>query len=352
MVVVSVIALRRKTAPRGPATPTRVAAGAVEEDDTAAPSSAPARLTVVIETVTRAEYHKRDEDVPQRASVLGALGPAASDPPLEVLIMVDQGADTTPIPSVDRTSVRTVEVEDPSYYAMKNAGFRAATTPYVAFLDGDCMPAPGWASRATAALDAGADVVAGKSRYVGPGAWARIMGYFDLGTVSTRADGTATAFHLNNVAFRREVLDDNPFDTRFQRSGGCVLANFQLRAKGRRIVYEPAMFVAHGNDYKKGFSLSKRFGSGHNTVNIRCFDDTNVVPYPWLPWLGPFGAPLIAGRRLWNDLFLLARQHDDLGIRAASVPLVWLIAVPMRILEAIGYAISSVKPSIIGKYWG
>jgi hypothetical protein len=35
-----------------------------------------------------------------------------------------------------------------------------------------------------------------------------------------------------------------------------------------------------------------------------------------------------------------------------AIPLVWLTAIPFRLLEGVGYAISSVKPSIIGKYWG
>jgi hypothetical protein len=312
----------------------------------------PVRLTVIIETMTHDEYRKAGTEYPRTRRVLDALEVKSSPARFDVLIMSDGAVPRSAQPFAGHPEVSVVPVDDPTYYTMKNAGARAATSEYVAFLDGDCLPGPGWADAAVAALDAGADVVAGKTRYAGPGALSRLMGYFDLGTVSTRADGSASAFHLNNVAFRRDVFLSNPLDTRFRRSGGCVLANFQLRAANRRIVYEPAMYVTHGNDWKKGFGLSKRLGSGHNTVNILRYDDTGAVPYAWLTRLGPLAAPLVAVRRIWDDLFLLARQHDDLGIPVVAIPVVWLIAIPFRLLEGVGYAISSVKPSIIGKYWG
>jgi hypothetical protein len=313
----------------------------------------PVRLTVIIETMTHEEYSKAGTDFPRTRGVLDALEATTSPTRFVVLMMSDRAfTRAAEPPFAGHPEASIVPVDDPTYYTMKNAGARAAGSEYVAFLDGDCMPGPGWAAAAVAALDAGADVVAGKTRYAGPGVLSKLMGYFDLGTVSARTDGTATAFHLNNVAFRRDVFLSNPLDTRFRRSGACVLANFQLRAANRRIVYEPAMYVTHGNDWKKGFGLSKRLGSGHNTVNILRYDDTGVVPYAWLTRLGPLAAPLVAVRRIWDDLFLLARQHDDLGIPVAAIPLVWLIAIPFRLLEGVGYAISSVRPSIIGKYWG
>jgi hypothetical protein len=312
----------------------------------------PTRLTVIIETMTHEEYRKAGTDRPRTRRVLDALGATTAPTRFDVLIMANSAASGATEPIDGHPEVTVVPVDEPTYYTMKNAGARAAASQYVAFLDGDCLPGPGWAAAAVAALDGGADVVAGKTRYAGPGALSKLMGYFDLGTVSTRSDGTASAFHLNNVAFRRDVFLSNPLDTRFRRSGGCVLANFQLRAANRRIVYEPAMYVTHGNDWKKGFGLSKRLGSGHNTVNVLRYDDTGAVPYAWITRLGPLAAPLVAARRIWDDLFLLVRQHEDLGIPMVAIPLVWLIAIPFRLLEGMGYAISSVKPSIIGKYWG
>jgi hypothetical protein len=312
----------------------------------------PTRLTVIIETMTHEEYRKAGTDRPRTRRVLDALEATTAPTRVDVLIMSDRAVSEATESIDGHPEASVVPVDEPTYYTMKNAGARAAASEYVAFLDGDCLPGPGWAAAAVAALDAGADVVAGKTRYAGPGALSKLMGYFDLGTVSTRSDGTASAFHLNNVAFRRDVFLSNPLDTRFRRSGGCVLANFQLRAANRRIVYEPAMYVTHGNDWKKGFGLSKRLGSGHNTVNVLRYDDTGAVPYAWITRLGPLAAPLVAVRRIWDDLFLLVRQHEDLGIPMVAIPLVWLIAIPFRLLEGVGYAISSVKPSIIGKYWG
>lgn len=307
---------------------------------------------MVIETSTNEEYHQRGAAVFDQASVLERVLEEAASVPLEVLIMTSAGdVDAWQRVAHDR-GVRVVPVDQSSYYAMKTAGAQLATTEYVLFLDGDCTPRPGWARAAVAALDAGADAVAGKTRYIDKSPLGRAMSYFDMGNVSEAADGNATSIVLNNVGFRRDRYLANPIDTRLRRSGGCFLLNCRLRAARQRVVYEPKMFVEHGNDYKENFCLAKRIRNGHDTATLYRIDEDAVVPHQWLPRLGPLGAPLVVGRRLLDDGFLLARTHRDFNISAAAAALVWLLAIPLRLVEGVAYAISSVKPSIIGRRWG
>lgn len=46
--------------------------------------------------------------------------------------------------------------------AARNAGWRAASAPVIAFTDDDCLPEPGWLRAGLAAFDAGADGVSGR----------------------------------------------------------------------------------------------------------------------------------------------------------------------------------------------
>jgi len=323
----------------------------VEVDDGNSAPSTSARLTIVVETVTHGEYAAREEEVPEVGALFEALANNSAGPPVAVLVVAETPEHSNRTPALQTISVRVVGVENTNYYAAKNAGVAAATTEYVAFLDGDAIPGPSWASDAIVALDGGADVVAGKTRYVGRSLWVKMMNYLDFFTVRQRSDGTSTGFHLNNVAFRRDVYLAQPLDARLGRSGACTLMARRLRAAGRRIVYEPSMTVSHGDDYKETRCVAKRLRNGHDSVKLRQFDDTGVVEYPWILALGPFGAPLVVGRRIWDDLVLLVRQHREVDISPGLIPVAWLITIPMRCVEGIAYAISSIDPSIIGRRW-
>jgi Glycosyl transferase family 2 len=313
-------------------------------------SEKPPRLTVIVETVTHGEYEAREADMSGAASVFGALGADNTAEELSFLLVVDGKHAEASDPPGD-PSIQVVPVDQPNYYSAKNAGAASATTEYVAFVDADCTPQRGWADAAISALDAGADVVAGCTRYEGSGFWIAMMNYFDFSTIAERSDGSSTGFHVNNVAFRRDVFTANPLDARLGRSGACSLLARRLRTQGRRIVYAPSMKVVHGDDYKETRSFAKRFRNGHDTVKLLRFDDEGLIEFEWISALGPIGAPLVVGRRLLDDAVGIVRRRRDLGIAAPMVPVAWLIAVPLRIMEGLAYAISSVDPSLFGRRW-
>lgn len=65
------------------------------------------------------------------------------------LVVVDDGS-TIPV-SARAPNVRVIRVAPQGPASARNTGWRAARTPWVAFLDSDCMPAPGWLTRFGAA---------------------------------------------------------------------------------------------------------------------------------------------------------------------------------------------------------
>jgi GT2 family glycosyltransferase len=100
--------------------------------------------------------------------------------------------------------------------AARNAGWRSSSAPVVAFTDDDCVPRPGWLAALLRAIDAGADLVQGRT-VPDPGQLHRRRAF--ARTIETTAE---TGFYETcNMAYRRSVLEAlGGFDERFRHPYG------------------------------------------------------------------------------------------------------------------------------------
>ncbi|MFF0306224.1 glycosyltransferase family 2 protein [Streptosporangium sp. NPDC004379] len=158
-------------------------------------------ITVVVPTVGR----------PSLAATLAAL-----DPGLDVIVVDDRpaGARTAPLPVPD--GVRTVRSGGRGPAAARNAGWRAADTPWIAFLDDDVIPAPGWAKTLHADLDGlPAEVAGSQGRiHVPPPEGGRPTDD-ERATAGLARSRWITA----DMAYQREALERvGGFDERFPRA--------------------------------------------------------------------------------------------------------------------------------------
>lgn len=155
------------------------------------------------------------------------------------VILVDNGStDRTVAIASEYFQVHHCQV--PGSYAARNYGITMADAPYVLFTDADCIPDENWVETLAAELDAGADVVAGRTGAKPQGSLARFrlgrelaiyrVEYF--GSASVRSDPRVTdcSFPTCNVGYRRSVFDglglfpveiggDVAFSNRAARSG-------------------------------------------------------------------------------------------------------------------------------------
>lgn len=156
------------------------------------------------------------------ATCLGALPPGAS------VIVSDDSA--TP-------DARWLAGPRRGPAANRNHGARAATSEWLAFLDDDCEPQPGWLAALAAAAD-GADVIEGRT--LTPG-----------GTDSPFEEHVENlhggSLWSCNLAVRRDVFERlGGFDEDFAEAGGEDMEfAWRVRRAGLRVRFAPEALVHH-----------------------------------------------------------------------------------------------------------
>ena len=308
-------------------------------------------VSVVIETITcRYDAVTVGSMADDLTGTLGALErqtyPWAQ---IETIVVVDSAvAESASRELVRRFPfVRLASSTSVNYCAAKNAGAGAARGAVVALLDGDCEPHPEWLERLVARFEPGVDVVAGRTRYQTGTRRARIFSATDFGHVAARQADDASGFNINNVALRRDVFSAHPLDQRVRRNGGCTLLYHQLRAAGKRVVYEPRACVSHGDGDIRGLHfLRKHFGRGFDSVDVYLLDTDHVLRGSRL--VQRFGAPALVGitiRRILLDWLFLARERRHLGIRTLAIPGVGAVGAFLRLIEFAGMITRAANPN-------
>jgi glycosyltransferase involved in cell wall biosynthesis len=138
--------------------------------------------------------------------------------------------------------------EGTGYEELKMAGAKAATGEVIVFADGDCLYERGWLEALlTPYADSSVAIVGGETTIdsTGPyGLGVAIASSFPARGLSAGLY-TSDRYHLNNVAFRRAVLEDVPIPSRrpcYRMSG---LHAARLLAAGHTILRQPAARALH-----------------------------------------------------------------------------------------------------------
>ena len=252
-----------------------------------APAAAPSAedLTVVIPARDRADLLDR---------CLAALGTR-----YPVVVVDDGSADPAAVADVASRNGASLLRRDVNGGpgAARNSALENVTSEFVAFVDSDCVPPPGWvealAGHFTDPLVAAvAPRIFGEAPAVGAwyGRYAAASGSLDLGTRAARvAPRTAVAYvptaallarraALLAVARNRQVFDDQ------LRHGEDVDLVWRLHHAGWRIRYDPAVQVVHREPGTWPALLARRYryGTSAAPLALRHPDDlTHLVLHPW-----------------------------------------------------------------------
>jgi HAD superfamily hydrolase (TIGR01662 family) len=183
---------------------------------------------------------------PSLARLLAALAACPEPLPGRIWVVDDRPGATAPPPSTggmpDRTGVLRTGGRGPA--AARNAGWRASTADWIAFLDDDVLPPPDWTTRLAEDLAAAAPRVAGvQGRIVVPLPLDRRPTDWERDVAGLERARWATA----DLAYRRAALAQvGGFDGRFGRSyredadlGLRILDAGWTIERGRRTIVHP-----------------------------------------------------------------------------------------------------------------
>jgi mycofactocin glycosyltransferase len=269
-----------------------VSAGAFHPTTPVTSALDPSLLTVVI------PVHERPEPLGRLLAALGAPGELGC-------IVVDDG-------SRQAESVRGAAERGGARYlrlpanrgpaAARNAGLRTATTPFVAFIDSDCLPSPGWLPPLLALFDDPLVAVAAPRirAGVGGGWWARYEETrcaLDLGSQPGLVGPRRRVSYVPSAALvvRRAALSDSCFDESM-RGGEDVDFVWRIVAAGWEVRYVPLSTVEHDDERGALGSLGRRafYGSTAGPLAVLHPDALAAVRLP--PWMA-VGAGLLLRRR-------------------------------------------------------
>jgi mycofactocin glycosyltransferase len=232
--------------------------------------------------------------------------PATASVPV---VVVDDGS-AVPVTAPGARVVRHPAPRGPA--AARNAGLRAAGTPFVAFLDSDCVPQPGWLERLRPHLDdprlavvapriVALDPCAHGVALPGGGSWfaayEAAVSALDMGPRPAAVRPGSAVSYVPSAALlvRRESVGDG-FDEAMRVAEDVDLV-WRLGAAGWRVRYEPAAAVAHAHPGTTVEWLRRRAFYGTGAALLAARHGSAVAPLVVAPETALAWALLLSGRR-------------------------------------------------------
>ncbi|MFP3899348.1 MAG: mycofactocin biosynthesis glycosyltransferase MftF [Acidimicrobiia bacterium] len=253
----------------------------------------PGDVAVVVPT------HDRPGGLARTLERLGSVG--------EVVVVDDGSADAGATAAVAAAAgarlVRHGRSRGPA--AARNAGWRAADAPVIAFVDADVEPSRGWLTPllghlADEAVAAAAPRVA---PLVPPGtpawlaAYERVRSPLDLGPVEApvRPGGRVPYVPTATLVVRRSALEDLGGFDEAMAYGEDVDLVWRLAARGATVRYEPGAVVRHPVRPTLGAWLRQRYDYGSSAPPLAARHAGAVAPLTVSGWSAAAWALVLAG---------------------------------------------------------
>jgi glycosyltransferase involved in cell wall biosynthesis len=207
---------------------------------------------------------------------LGALDRQTFAERLEVVV-VDDGsvaADEVARIVARHPNARLVRQSNAGPATARNAGARHADGETLCFTDDDCLPQVDWVEKLMAAIDQGADAVAGRTLNP-PGRLA------DASEIISRAPALASEPFApsNNLACKKSVFEAVPFDESYQHAAAedrdwCL----RLVATGHTLRSQPSARVLHQPHLTLSSFLRRQVRYGRGAYRFRRKAERQLEP--------------------------------------------------------------------------
>ncbi|MGA7933618.1 MAG: glycosyltransferase [Kovacikia sp.] len=253
------------------------------------------------------------------------------------------------------------------YYKAKMLGAQLASGEIVVYCDSDCIYEPNWLKTilTTFSQDNSLQIVAGETttRGVGPYGTAMALTYI-FPQYSGEQDLRPTSqYFLNNVAFRRQFLLDNPIPTELPLyRGNCAIHAYDLLQRGHRIWRQPKARATHAPPNGISHFFWRFLLIGHdyywqNRLLTKSIDNPiapqpSTAPLPDLPdSTQNLSQNSLAGFRGKMQVFFerVGRMVKNDPRHQIYLPLSIPIAAASITLIFVGYLITSLNPDLLLK---
>jgi len=303
----------------------------------------PIDYSVIVETHT---LNEGGDLARFRAALNAALGMVPPDGSAEVLVAdVSGSAELKKILTEDFPTVRRVEAHGLGYDGAKMKTAGAASGRYLLFLDGDCLPAPGWHQHLLAVLRSGRGLACGGyTRYEG-GFWAALFSVLDFGFLYPRTTRDLKCYASNNCGFLREALLAVPMPVVNIRCSCYYHAQlFQRRGTPMQLV--PEARVLHEIQPV----IRERSRQGYDTIAAG-WVDAELPQARWLRW-GIFSLPLFYVINVLLDWRRVWLGRKDLGLEIWQLGCAFLLLPCFRLIDAAGMAYAFIHGPTPGGWGG
>ena len=235
-------------------------------------------ISVVVPTYNRAG---------NLAALLASLEAQTIGPARFELIIVDDGSQDETAPTLAQLAshsplrLRTIRTPNHGAASARNTGWRSAAADVVAFLDDDCVAAPGWLAAGLAMMDWDERVGVVQGRTVIPegaalGAW----------TVTRQVPWASPFFESHNIFYRRAALEQSRgFDEQLRLYGEDTALGWEVMARGWERAFSDDAVVVH-EQAERGllWHIRYRFVSERNLIGVAArFPDFRRAGF-WRPW--------------------------------------------------------------------
>jgi len=259
------------------------------------------------------------------ASCLRALLHQTYAHPYEI-ILVDSSQDSTPkLVAANFPQVKVIHREkktDPG--TARNLGLQHAQGDIIAFIDSDCDAAPDWLERIAAAHQSSYRVVGGAVRNGNEKhssvAWAGYLAEFRE-FLPEQPKMEKAHIPTCNISYRRQIFETfGLFDGEFYPQEDLVF-NYRLREKGERILFDPAMVVAHHHRTRWQDFLAHQRKIGNITARVlkqHLFPGSGIARRRQVAWLA---LPLLPVVKLCRTVAVFLRCQPGTILRRP-----WVVA--------------------------
>lgn len=241
--------------------------------------------------------------------------------------------------------VRRIEATGLGYDGAKVRAVQETSGRYILFLDGDCIPEPGWHHHLLEVLRSERAVAVGGFTHYEGGFLAAVMSVMDFGFLYPCIQRPLQCFASNNCGFLREALEEIPVPDGAVRCRCFYHAQLFLR-RGTPVQLVPEARVWH----ERQPLIRERSRQGYDLI-AACWTDPALPEARWLRW-GILALPLFYTARVLLDWKRLWIGRKDLVMALWQVVLTLPLFPLLRLIDAAGMVRAFITEPVKGGWGG